>query len=182
MQKLMKLNNKKGFTLIEMLVVILIIVILIAIAVPAVAGYRNDAQETSDKGAAETIFNALEAAATKYPPSEPVNRGAAALTVDTTAGTIYATGTLEIGGTGMVGPYLESVQEFLGTNVEGTFRFQVELSTGSVRWVTYVREGAEKNISNTMLYHAADGVSGYMDEAISPTTNALYTPSNKVHS
>lgn len=39
-------RNKKGFTLIEMIVVIVIIAILIALAVPAVMGYVQDARES----------------------------------------------------------------------------------------------------------------------------------------
>ncbi len=164
MQKLIQLKNKKGFTLIEMLVVILIIVILIAIAIPAVAGYRADATETADKGAAEVIFNALEGAATKYPPSESANITGATIGSSTTHDTVYSTATITIGDTTqMVGPYLEAVQEFLGTNVHGTFKFNVTLSTGSVNWVSYVREGAEKNDSNTMIYHALEGETGYIE-------------------
>ncbi len=178
MNKLIQLKNKKGFTLIEMLVVILIIVILIAIAIPAVAGYRADANETADKGAAETIFNALEAATTKYPPSEAANRSGD-LVVN---GDVIISNTLEIASGDMAEPYLEAVQEFLGTNVQGTFRCSITVATGSVNWVTYVREGAEKNIANTMLYHAEHGVTGYMDEAKVPGTDDLYTPSNKIHS
>ncbi len=184
MQKIMQLKNKKGFTLIEMLVVILIIVILIAIAIPAVAGYRADANETADKGAAETIFNALEAASTKYPPNEEENRDGGVYVVNTTGGTIRSGKTLEISNpTDMAGPFLEAVQEFLGTNVNGTFRFQVEIATGSVTWVTYVREGADKTSrANTMLYHAHDGVIGYMDEALDPNDpNDLYDKAYKMH-
>ncbi len=167
MQKLIQLKNKKGFTLIEMLVVILIIVILIAIAIPAVAGYRADANETADKGAAETIFNALEAATTKYPPSEPANITGAPIGTSTTNNAAYSNATITIGNTTQItGPYLEAVQEFLGTNVQGTFDFNVTLSTGSVNWVTYVRDGAENNDANTMLYHAAEGLTGYLDDPV----------------
>ncbi len=183
MQKLIQLKNKKGFTLIEMLVVILIIVILIAIAIPAVAGYRADANETADKGAAETIFNALEAAATKYPPSVAANiTGTAPIGTALANDQVYSTATITIGNTSnMDGPYLEAVQEFLGTNVHGTFKFNVTFSTGSVNWVTYVREGAPNTDANTMLYHAADGVTGYLDEAINPNSNALYANATMQH-
>ncbi len=177
----MQLKNKKGFTLIEMLVVILIIVILIAIAVPAVAGYRADANETADKGAAETIFNALEAASTQHMPNEPANILGAPIGTAPASDQIFSNATIVIGSAQMTGPYLEAVQEFLGANLHGTFRFNVTLSTGSVNWVTYVKEGAQKNTANTMLYHAADGVSGYMDEVINPNSNALYANGTMLH-
>ncbi len=164
MQNLIQLKNKKGFTLIEMLVVILIIVILIAIAIPAVAGYRADANETADKGAAETIFNALEAASTKYMPSDPANLTGSSLVATPSANSVTSPVTLTVASSSMAGPYLEAVQEFLGTNVEGTFTFRITLSTGSVEWVTFRRDGAENNNSNIMLYHALDGVTGYLDD------------------
>ncbi len=184
MNKLIQLKNKKGFTLIEMLVVILIIVILIAIAIPAVAGYRADANETADKGAAETIFNALEAAATKYPPSESANRGTATVFgIAQASDQVFSNATITIGDdTQMTGPYLVAVQEFLGTNVQGTFKFNVTLSTGSVNWVTYVRDGVDQTKSaNTMLYHALDGVSGYLDEVINPATGKIYANNSMMH-
>ena len=46
MKKLMK--NKKGFTLMEMLIVIAIIVILVAISVPTFTGQLNKAKEAAD--------------------------------------------------------------------------------------------------------------------------------------
>lgn len=43
-----KLKNKKGFTLIEMLVVVAIIAILVAISIPAVSGALEKAREAAD--------------------------------------------------------------------------------------------------------------------------------------
>lgn len=43
-----KLKNKKGFTLIEMLVVIAIIAILVAISIPMVSGALEKAREAAD--------------------------------------------------------------------------------------------------------------------------------------
>lgn len=54
-----KLLNKKGFTLMEMLIVIAIIVILIAIAVPNFNNSLNSANEATDKA----NFKAAETAA-----------------------------------------------------------------------------------------------------------------------
>lgn len=43
-----KLKNKKGFTLIEMLVVVAIIAILVAISIPAVSGALDKARKAAD--------------------------------------------------------------------------------------------------------------------------------------
>ena len=52
--------KRKGFTLIEMVIVIAILGILIAIAVPRFAGFRDRAQESADKATAATIGKAAE--------------------------------------------------------------------------------------------------------------------------
>jgi type IV pilus assembly protein PilA len=59
---MIKLNNKKGFTLIELMIVIAIIGILAAIAIPNFIAYRNKA---FCKGA-ETDANNLAAAVADY--------------------------------------------------------------------------------------------------------------------
>lgn len=44
LKKLQKKSNKKGFTLVEIIVVLVILAILAAIAVPSVLGYVNEAK------------------------------------------------------------------------------------------------------------------------------------------
>lgn len=51
--------RKKGFTLIEMIVVIAIIGVLAAILVPAMMGYIKRAKQTSTVGSAKTIHSAV---------------------------------------------------------------------------------------------------------------------------
>lgn len=54
-----KKNNKKGFTLIELIVVIAILAILAAIAIPRLSGFQNDAKISSDKATLATLNSAI---------------------------------------------------------------------------------------------------------------------------
>lgn len=57
-------NNKKGFTLIEMIVVIAIIGVLAAILVPSLSGYVTDAKTAKGTANARTFYTAAQAAVT----------------------------------------------------------------------------------------------------------------------
>lgn len=62
-----KLNNKKGFTLMEMLIVVAIIVILVAISIPVFSGQLNNAKKATDLA---NIRAAKGVATTQYLMSE----------------------------------------------------------------------------------------------------------------
>lgn len=49
MNKMRKMKNKKGFTLMEMLIVVAIIAILVAIAIPTFASSLNKARVATDE-------------------------------------------------------------------------------------------------------------------------------------
>lgn len=55
-KKLQRKSNKKGFTLVEIIVVLVILAILAAIAVPAVLGYINDAKDSKYIAEARSIY------------------------------------------------------------------------------------------------------------------------------
>lgn len=64
-KKLQKLKAKKGFTLVELIVVIAIIGVLVAILVPTMLGYVENSRITSADQIAKTIKDAAQVAATE---------------------------------------------------------------------------------------------------------------------
>lgn len=72
------MKNKKGFTLVEIIVVLVILAILAAIAVPSVIGYVNEAKESRYIQEAHSIYIVVETEVAKYkatddPSKEEIN-------------------------------------------------------------------------------------------------------------
>lgn len=60
LKKLQKKSNKKGFTLVEIIVVLVILAILAAIAVPSVLGYVNEAKDERYIQEARSIYVVIQ--------------------------------------------------------------------------------------------------------------------------
>ena len=83
----MKKTNNKGFTLVELIVVLVILAILAAILVPALLGYIDKAREKQVTTNAEAAYVAAQALATEYygktatPTSDGRNAAVTATTI-----------------------------------------------------------------------------------------------------
>ena len=65
MKMMQVLKNKKGFTLMELIVVLIIIAILMAALLPALIGWINDARESSLRVDGRTALLAVQSVATQ---------------------------------------------------------------------------------------------------------------------
>ncbi len=159
MQKLIEMKNKKGFTLIEMLIVILIIVILLAIAVPAVAGYRKDALRTQDEGAIETIRTAIESAVIRSLPEDTVSGSEVAHSSGNLDYDEIVRLSTDTSLTAETREFYEALASYLGPNFQGGFRFKYDIYAwgGTVHnqhldYVAYWRSDSQTSDESIMVY------------------------------
>ncbi|MCR5527982.1 MAG: type II secretion system GspH family protein [Saccharofermentans sp.] len=58
--------SKKGFTLVELIVVLVILAVMAAMLVPALTGYIDEARKKKDYNAAAEVLTAAQAVVTQY--------------------------------------------------------------------------------------------------------------------
>ena len=96
-----RLSDNKGFSLVELIVVITIMVILIAILVPNITGYINKSRTVANSAAAKTVYDAAYAYQT-----ELIGQNKAATSIDDnfTAAIKDDIGNVELGTPGDTAP------------------------------------------------------------------------------
>lgn len=118
MKKLSMLLKKKnrGFTLVELIVVIAILAILVAIAVPQMLGFQERAREQADKQMGAQVRNAIALLIA----NEELTAGVAAFSVgDALALTDYADGELGVTGVELQDLLDELIADFDLVNTTG---------------------------------------------------------------
>ncbi len=80
-------KNRKGFTLVELIIVMVIIAILAAALIPTMMGYVNDARRTAYTATARAYYVAATSVVTKYSAD-----GAVAATINAGAVTAWTVG------------------------------------------------------------------------------------------
>jgi type IV pilus assembly protein PilA len=147
-------KKRKGFTLIELIVVIAILAILAAIAIPRFAGTQDKAKLSADRATARTIVSALNMAIAADDAKISGTNIQLRTAADGTAGTAGADGKVPFATVSAANistalntlNYLDAVgtPQFAGTS------FSVDVSTGDFR----VTNGAATPTGDDILYPA----------------------------
>ena len=106
MQKVTLRNIKKGFTLVELLIVIIIIAVLAAIAIPKFSSSSQRSKESSLRANLKLVRNAIDLFRADT-GAFPANM--AGLTTSTTSGLNAAAAACTIAATDWRGPYLQAI-------------------------------------------------------------------------
>src|SRR6201995_1136359 len=100
----MKRNAKRGFTLVEILIVVIILGILAAIVIPQFTNASNDARNSSVQSTLQTMRSQLELFKIQHSDPPPA---ATAITA-VMPGKTNPTDTTQVAATGTLGPYLQT--------------------------------------------------------------------------
>ena len=146
MKKLGK-SSKKGFTLVELIVVIVILAVLAAMLVPALIGYVDRAKKEKDYQTASTVYAAAQAAITEQYAKGNLSKP----TADTTLTQTTTTKGTETFGTVVLD--LAGVSSSKVTKFSFVYGTDLIIKSGSVT----IKNGGETEVT---YYLATDGTWG----------------------
>ena len=136
-------NDKKGFTLVELIVVLVILAILAALLVPALTGYIDKAKEKSIIAETRSVVMAMQTLSDEEYGKAAVGADTVKFNKDVAATTTTTDGTTQIGYTN-----IKTLAEVNGTITVAT------ITNGKVMDVTYQNKGKQ------CKYTAAKAASG----------------------
>ena len=117
-------NKKKGFTLIELIIVIAILAILAAILIPNMMNYMEEANKATRDANAQMVFLAAQTAAS----AEQAKGGK----YDTDIGSSGSPVAIEDLSNVTYGNFGKAIQDMLGSKMDGKIFVDVDSDTGAV--------------------------------------------------
>ncbi len=146
LNKIRKLREKKGFTLVELIVVIAIIAILTAVLVPLVGNYVQQAAYATLMDAAQTISNSGNNALANYSATGKVSK-AKAITGTKSGGKLIVTVT---GGKDEEQKaIIEEMENILEATLPSKCAFYIAVDNGAVEGVVYVNDSDKIDAGET---------------------------------
>lgn len=182
MNKIRKLKEKKGFTLVELIVVIAIIAILTAVLVPLINNWTQQAAYTTLNDGAQTVSNSVNEAISKIiAGGTPLSSGVTQITgtksaegenkllitvgSGANAKTSTADGKTAVGGANAIGNSTEEkiaqeIAKMLDATLTGNSAFTATIADGAVTGVIYTTSSASAPDASSTV-SAVDGFDGY---------------------
>lgn len=184
LNKLRKLREKKGFTLVELIVVIAIIAILTAVLVPLVGNYTSQAAYTTLQDAAQTISNnannALSNAAITTPVTHNCITGSKnSVGFKVSVGSVNESGAFTAATDDTATKVANELTNTLSNTLPAKCAFLISVSNGAVTGVVYVNSTDE--IKTGTIAHTTDAQHGQPNDGkdffqLTATTGGAITP------